>query len=114
MDKQKSKLKPFTELYLTKNQIEGMMYVLDSYINADKDHKFGQYADRMKQKILNHGRTFISNQEEMASLLMYETDMVIMVKLFSTYISAVHEMPKEFFAEVVEAQRARAIESLNH
>ena len=50
----------------------------------------------------------------MASLLMYETDMVIMVKLFSTYISAVQEMPKDFFAEVVEAQRARAIESLNH
>ena len=114
MENQKSNRKPFTELYLIKNQIEGIMYVLDSYINADKNHKCGQFAERMKQKILNHSRTFISNKEEMASLLMYETDMVIMVKLFSTYISAVQEMPKDFFAEVVEAQRARAIESLNH
>ena len=38
MENQKNNRKPFTELYLTKNQIEGIMYVLDSYINADKNH----------------------------------------------------------------------------
>lgn len=114
METSKTNRKPFTELYLTKNQIEAMMYVLDCYLNADKYHKFGQYADRMKQKILNHGRTFINSDEEMVSLLMYETDMIILLKLFSTYISAVQEIPKDYFSEIVEAQKARAIEFLNH
>ena len=112
MESKKSRQKPFTELYLTKNQIEGLMYVLDCYLCADKEHKYGQFADRMKQKILNHGRAFISNEEEMVSLIMYETDMVIMMKLFSTYISAIQEMPKDYFAEIIEAQRERAISSL--
>lgn len=113
MNKEKSKSKSFTELYLTKNQIEGLMYVLDCYLCADSEHKYGQFADKMKQKIINHSRTFISNDEEMVSLLMYETDMVIILKLFSTYISAVQEMPKDYFSEILEAQKERAISSLD-
>lgn len=112
MESKKSRQKGFTELYLTKNQIEGIMYVLDCYLCADKEHKYGQFAERMEQKILNHGRAFISNEEEMVSLIMYETDMVIMMKLFSTYVSAVQEMPRDYFAEIVEAQRERATSSL--
>ena len=107
MENQKSNRKPFTELYLTKNQLEGIMYVLDSYINADKNHKFGQFAERMKQKILNHSRTFISNKEEMASLLMYETDMVIMVALLNIHFCCTGNA-KRFFCRSGRSSKSKS------
>ena len=39
----------------------------------------------------------------MVALNMYETDMIIFVKLLATYISAAQEMPKDYFLDVKNA-----------
>ena len=97
------------ELFLTRNQINGLMYVIECYLKADSNHKYGQFADKMKKKILNHASVFLRDDEETIKLHMYESDIAIMLKLFSTYISAVQEMPREYFLDIVEAKKTKTI-----
>ena len=40
---------------------------------------------------------------------MYESDIAIMIKLFATYISAIQEMPRDYFLDIVEAKKAKTI-----
>ena len=85
------------------------MYVVDCYLEADPDHKYGQFAKKMKDKILNHASIIMRDNEETVKLHMYETDIAIMLKLYSTYISAVQEMPKDYFLEIVDARKNKTI-----
>ena len=104
-----TKSNPTVELFLSRSQINGLMYVVDCYLEADPDHKYGQFAKKMKDKILNHASIIMRDNEETVKLHMYETDIAIMLKLYSTYISAVQEMPKDYFLEIVDARKNKTI-----
>ena len=101
--------KLITELYLTKNQVNGLLYVIDCYLQSNADHKYVEFAEKMKQKIIKHGRLFKSRDGETLALHMYDTDFTVMIKLLSTYISAVQEMPKDYFSDIVDAKNQRTI-----
>ena len=85
------------------------MYVIDCYLKADAKHKYGQFAQKMKNKILNHAMIFMRDDEETIKLHLYESDIAIMLKLYSTYVSAVQEMPRDYFLDIVEAKKAKII-----
>ena len=104
---------PYTIMLLTKDQINGLMYVLDCYLRTHKDDEFVRRAKKMKQKIFEYGRTFSGDKSESLSLIMFESDMITLIKLFSTYNSAIQEIPNDYYAEIVESQRAKAINQLN-
>ncbi|MBR5180265.1 MAG: hypothetical protein IKW90_15925 [Lachnospiraceae bacterium] len=95
--------KTYTNLLLSRDQIEGILYVMDCYSQTETAHKYKEYAERVREKILKYGRVFGRDNEEMVALNMYETDMIIFVKLLSTYISAAQEMPKDYFLDVKNA-----------
>ncbi|WP_303789389.1 hypothetical protein [Ruminococcus flavefaciens] len=101
----KVKSNPTVELFLSRSQINGLMYVLDCYLEADPEHKYGQFAKKMKDKIINHASIIMYDDEETVKLHMYETDIAIMLKLYSTYISAIQEMPKDYFLDIVESRK---------
>lgn len=105
----KIKINPTVELFLSRDQINGLMYVFDSYLKADAKHKYGRFADKMKNKILNHSLILLRDEEETIKLHMYESDIAIMIKLFATYISAIQEMPRDYFLDIVEAKKAKTI-----
>ena len=104
----------YTIMLLTKDQVNGLMYVLDCYLHTHKDDEFVRRAQKMKQKIFEHGRTIAGDKSESLSLIMFESDMITMIKLFSTYNSAIQEIPNDYYAEIVEFQRAKAIDQLNY
>lgn len=101
--------KPITDLYLTRNQVNGLLYVIDCYIQSNINHKYVEFAEKMRDKIINHSRIFKSKDGETVSLHMYDTDFTIMVKLFSTYISSVQELPRDYFTDIVNAKKNGAI-----
>lgn len=109
MSSSKNKSNPTVELFLSHSQINGLMYVVDCYLEADPDHKYGQFARKMKDKIINHASIIVRDDEETVKLHMYETDIAIMLKLYSTYISAIQEMPKDYFLEIVDARKNKSI-----
>ena len=99
--------KSYTNLLLSRDQIDGILYVMDCYSQTETAHKYKEYAERVKNKIINYGRVFGRDNEEMVALNMYETDMIIFVKLLSTYISVAQTMPKDYFSDVKNAYCGR-------
>ncbi len=91
------------ELYFNRSQTNGLMYVLDCFVKADKTNKYGKYAASLKKTITNYSRAFVSDGEEQIAFHLYNREAATIIKLFSIYISAVQEFPEQFFDEILEA-----------
>lgn len=92
------------EVFLTREFLNSMVSVLDSYIAADAENKYSVYAQRIKNKILNHGRKFLHNDEEQVVIYFYENEAAILIKLFSIYVNAIEETPENYFEEIGKAK----------
>lgn len=64
-EKLDNKKKAAVELYFSRNQTNGLIYVLDCFVKADKTNKYGKYAAALKKAITNYSRVFVSDGEEM-------------------------------------------------
>lgn len=99
------------ELYFSRNQTNGLIYVLDCFVKADKTNKYGKYAAALKKAITNYSRVFVSDGEEMIAFHLYNREAATIIKLFSIYVSAVQEMPEQYFDGIVEAIMNRSNEN---
>ena len=100
MNDNKKSRRGAVEVFLTREILNSMISVLDSYIAADAENKFSVYAQRIKNKILNHGRKFTHNREEQAVIYFYENEAAILIKLFSIYVNAIEETPEDYFDKI--------------
>ncbi|WP_295093503.1 hypothetical protein [Ruminococcus sp.] len=110
-DKKDSKKSAAVELYFSRNQTNGLMYVLDCFVKADKTNKYGKYAAAIKKAITNYSRIFVSDGEEMIAFHLFNKEAATIIKLFSIYIAAVQEMPEEYFDQIVEVIMNRSDDS---
>ena len=110
-DKKESKKSAAVELYFSRNQTNGLMYVLDCFAKADKTNKYGKYAAAIKKAITNYSRIFVSDGEEMIAFHLFNKEAATIIKLFSIYIAAVQEMPEEYFDQIVEVIMNRSDDS---
>ncbi len=101
-DKKESKKSAVVELYFSRNQTNGLMYVLDCFVKADKTNKYGKYAAALKKSITNYSRIFVSDGEDMIAFHLFNKEAATIIKLFSIYIAAVQEMPEQYFDQIVE------------
>ena len=101
-EKKDSKKSAAVELYFSRNQTNGLMYVLDCFVKADKTNKYGKYAAAIKKAITNYSRIFVSDGVEMIAFHLFNKEAATIIKLFSIYIAAVQEMPEEYFDQIVE------------
>ena len=110
-EKKDSKKSAAVELYFSRNQTNGLMYVLDCFVKADKTNKYGKYAAAIKKAITNYSRIFVSDGEEMIAFHLFNKEAATIIKLFSIYIAAVQEMPEEYFEQIVEVIMNRSDDS---
>ena len=110
-EKKDSKKSAAVELYFSRNQTNGLMYVLDCFVKADKTNKYGKYAAAIKKAITNYSRIFVSDGEEMIAFHLFNKEAATIIKLFSIYIAAVQEMPEEYFDQIVEVIMNRSDDS---
>ena len=110
-EKKENKKSAAVEMYFSRNQINGLMYVLDCFVKADKTNKYGKYAEALKKAITNYSRIFVSDGEEMIAFHLYNKEAATIIKLFSIYIAAVQEMPEQYFDKIIEAIMNRSDEN---
>lgn len=88
------------EVFLTREFLNSMISVLDSYIAIDETNRYSIYAERLKNKILNHGRKFMYNDEEQVVIYFYENESALLIKLFSIYVNAIEKTPEDYFGNI--------------
>lgn len=75
-------------VYLTREQVNALIYLLDCFPATDSNSVFARDAEKLKRKILLHGRTFIDHGEEKVSLYFYDNEAQKLIMLTSLYLSA--------------------------
>ena len=73
-------------VYLTREQINALLYLLDCFPAADSNSIFASDAEKLKRKILLHGRTFNDRGDEKVSLYFYENEAAILLKAFFLFV----------------------------
>lgn len=88
------------EIFFSRSQINGLLYVLDCFIKADETNKYAYFASKLKENILNYGRSFISqNGEEHVVLHLYKNEVATLINLFSFFMSSVIDIKQDYFSE---------------
>lgn len=77
------------EVFITTDLCDSLMSVLDSFIVADSKNKYAVYAQKIKNKILKHGRYFMNGDEENVAIYFYENEAALLIKIFAIYANAI-------------------------
>lgn len=88
------------EVFLQRDFFNSLVSVLSNFIRADETNKYGIYAQRLKDKILKHGRKFVHNDEENVVVYFYEDEAALLIKLFAIYINATGNSTEDYFLQV--------------
>ncbi len=87
-------------VYLTREQINALLYLLDCFPAADCNSVFARDAEKLKRKILLHGRTFIDRGDEKVSLYFYEEEASKLILLTSLYLSAFGNLTNDYYPQI--------------
>ncbi len=88
------------ELFLTREFFNSLVTVLQFFLVADSTNKYGQYAARLKEKILHYSRAFINEGEENVVVYFYEDEAAILLKLFTIYFNATEKSYGDFYQQI--------------
>lgn len=76
------------EVFITADLCNSLIVALESFIVADSGNKYAVYAQRIKDKILKHGRCFMNGDEENVAIYFYENEAALLIKMFAIYVNA--------------------------
>ena len=76
------------EVFVTADLCNSLIVALESFIVADSRNKYAVYAQKIKDKILKHGRCFMNGDEENVAIYFYENEAALLIKMFAIYVNA--------------------------
>jgi len=97
------KKKPETNVFLPRQIFNSLISALTYFIASKEeigDTFFSKHSERLKSKILKHGRAFVNEGVESVSIYFYEIESAVLIKLLSYYISLGEKPTADFFAEL--------------
>ena len=87
-------------VYLTREQINALIYLLDCFPAADPYNKFAADAEKLKCKIMLHGRKFTDRGDEKVSLYFYEEEASKLILLTSVYAAAFGNPMNDYYERI--------------
>ena len=106
----KNKVGPVA-VYLSKELLNGMLCCLDYLIACDESHgEWETHAQRLKDKILRHGRKFVSEGVESVAIYFYENEAAILLKAFSLYVF-LKDQPQRDYIGMMKTQKNEETET---
>lgn len=87
-NKRKNSKRGAVEVFITTDLCNSLISALNSFIVADSGNKYAVYAQKIKDKILKHGRIFLNGNEENVAIYFYENEATLLIKMFAIYVNA--------------------------
>ena len=88
------------EVCLLRETVNALMYSLDAFEKADPKNRITVYANKIRDKIYNHGRTYTYKGEEKVVIYFYEQEAALLIKLMSFFISATDNPKQDFYFSI--------------
>lgn len=87
-------------VFLTREQVNALIYLLDCFPAADANNKLAADAEKLKRKILLHGRTFNDRGDEKVSLYFYEEEASTLILLTSVFVLAFGNPTNDYYEQI--------------
>ena len=84
---------------LIKDFLNSLISVLDNYIPIDTTSKYNIHVKQLKNKIMNHGRKLLHQEEEKVVIYFYENVSAILIELFAIYINTIEKISQDYFTK---------------
>lgn len=85
---------------LERSQTNALLQMLTSIAGLDSANVFSQNAERLKQKIIKHGRTFTDKGTDRVSVYFYEIEASKLIVLTALYLAAMQKSAHDYFPEI--------------
>lgn len=95
------------EVYLPPEEVNALLSALNAIAVADPENRTARHAERLKQKILKHGRRFTDKGTESSVIYFYNEEAATLIHLFSffTLVTQKPEMITDFFSQMGRSRR---------
>lgn len=85
---------------LDRSQANALLQTLSQLAAIDSQNSISQEAQKLVQKILQHGRTFVFHGDEKVSIYFYENEASKLILLTSLYLSAIQPNAEDYFDRI--------------
>ena len=80
-------------VYLSANHANSLLAALELIAAADAGNHLAEIADRLKEKIMQHGRIFHAQGEDSVSIYFFPSEAISLIKILALILSV--QMPAE-------------------
>ncbi len=92
-------------LYLPRNHVNGLLAVLDLIIHTDEKNEMAISAQKLKDKILRYGKAFRSNDEDCASILFFQNEILPLLKILLLIVSVKVDAVTDYYPMIEHKTR---------
>ncbi len=85
---------------LDREQINAVLQVLNCISTTDTSNIFSIDAEKLKRKIIRHGRAFNQMDTDKVSLFFYENEAANYIRLTAIFLSSVLAIEKDYYPEI--------------
>lgn len=90
---------------LDREQINAVLQVLNCISITDTSNAFAMDAEKLKRKIIQHGRTFNQMSTDKVSLFFYENEAANYIRLTAIFLASVLKVEMDYYPEIGQMHR---------
>ena len=100
----KNKLGPI-EVYLTRDQVNAMLTMLDTMIVGGYECSFGDMSRTVRDKIIKYGKPITRGDMEEVLIYFYDNEAEILIALSSLYLALIARDTRDYYPEIGQRYR---------
>ena len=89
------------DVFIPKDFVNGMLYVLDCFIKADPENAWAEHALYLKDKVLKYARAFQYQGEDSAAIYFYEEEAATLIKILSYFVFLIKNPQTDYYSLIV-------------
>ncbi len=93
------------DVILDREQINAVLQVLNCISVADTSKAFAMDAEKLKRKIIRHGRAFNQMDTDKVSLFFYENEAANYIRLTAIFLASVLKAEMDYYPEIGQMHR---------
>lgn len=90
---------------LEREQINAVLQALNCISIADTSNIYSVDAEKLKRKIIQHGRTFNQMDTDKVSLFFFENEAASFIRLTAIFLSSVLAIEKDYYPEIGQTHK---------
>lgn len=92
-------------VYLSANHANSLLAALELIATADTGNQLAEIAGRLKEKIMQHGRTFHAHGEDSVSIYFFPSEAILLIKILALLLSVHMPAEKNYYPMIGRTNR---------